>query len=62
MEVNLKHICKNCMFIQRPFRKDSNDSEPCKKLGKFVKLTDGESCQFFMRFNEAEWRLRFFGV
>jgi len=54
MENNLKHICKNCMFIQRPFRKDLNDSEPCDKLNKFVKLTDGESCQFYIHFNKEE--------
>jgi len=54
METNLKHICENCMFIQRPFRKDLNDSEPCKKLKIFVKLTDGEECQFFIHFNKEE--------
>jgi len=62
MATNLKQIGENCMFVQRPFGKVLDDSQPCKKLGKFVNFNDGESCQSFMPFDEEKWRLMIIGM
>jgi hypothetical protein len=62
MGTDLKQVCENCMFIQRPIRKDLHDTYPCQKVSKFVELTDGELCPFFKLFNEDEWRAMTFGI
>jgi len=62
MSKNQQHKCENCMFVQRPFGKVLDDSHHCKKIKRFVNLTDGESCQFFKLFNEEDWRMKSMGI
>jgi len=37
--------CKECKYIQRPYRKDINDTYHCEKISKLVELN--YSCSFW---------------
>lgn len=41
-------VCEKCKYINRPFRKELNDTVYCPKTLKFVELV--YSCDFFEKF------------
>jgi hypothetical protein len=45
---NKEKICEKCLHIQRPFRKELNDTVYCTKTLKFIELN--ASCPFWVKY------------
>jgi len=41
---NKREVCSDCSYLQRPFRKDLNDTVYCTKLLKFIEHINTNSC------------------